>query len=299
MIDKINVKIGKKYPLDGILTLSENSENTPVVIFVHGSGQSDYDETIQSCKPFKDIALGLAEHGISSLRYNKRYYQYPDKVPVNFTIEDEVLDDVFSAIDWVKENNMFNKSSVYILGHSLGGMLAPYISKMNSNVSGIISLAGSPRNLEDILLDQNKRSLNNLKDKTEQEKQEILNKEVVPFVNMVKNLKKDDSLIYLFGVPSSYWLSLNKINTAEIVKKLNIPMLFLHGEKDFQAYADVDFKMWKDILSDNKNVVFKLYNNLNHLFMESSGKTDLTEYIEERHVDIAVINDICQWIINS
>src|SRR5665647_2719372 len=74
------VKIGEgEMQVDGRLTLPKNVKNPPVVILVQGSGQTDMDETIgaQGNKPFQDIAYGLAEKGIASIRYNKRYYQHP------------------------------------------------------------------------------------------------------------------------------------------------------------------------------------------------------------------------------
>ena len=66
-------------PLGGTLTLPANVENPPIVILVQGSGALDRNETIYTNKPFKDIAEGLAELGVASLRYDKRYYSYPDR----------------------------------------------------------------------------------------------------------------------------------------------------------------------------------------------------------------------------
>ena len=60
------------YDLEGKLTLPKGVEQPPVVLLIHGSGASDMDERIFDNKPFADIAAGLAERGIASLRYNKR-----------------------------------------------------------------------------------------------------------------------------------------------------------------------------------------------------------------------------------
>ena len=45
-------------------------------------------------------------------------------------------------------------SSVYVLGHSMGGMLAPRIETQVDGVSGLIIMAGSPRTLHEIMIGQ-------------------------------------------------------------------------------------------------------------------------------------------------
>lgn len=297
--DEKKIKIGDgDNKIDGILTMPKEALKPPVVILVQGSGQSDMDETISKVgknKPFKDIAEGLAEKGIATIRYNKRFYQYPKLAPKNLTIQDEVLNDVNFAINLAYNNEDLDNKKIYVLGHSLGGMLAPEIAKNNKEVTGIISLAGSPRKLEDIILDQNKAVLDKMTDKTESEKATLLG-QVQDEVNKVKAIKANDESTTIFGVNSEYWGSLNNINIPEIVKGLNIPMLFLQGDADFQVYTDVDFKAWKDILNGNNNATFKSYQNLNHLFMQTSDKGDVTEYDIHGNVDKAVISDIADWI---
>ena len=60
---------------NGTLALPENcTAQTPVVLFVTGSGQQDRDETLFDHKPFAVIADALARKGIASLRYDDRGY---------------------------------------------------------------------------------------------------------------------------------------------------------------------------------------------------------------------------------
>ncbi len=74
-----------------------------------------------------------------------------------------------------------------------------------------------------------------------------------------------------------------------------MPMLILQGERDYQVTM-TDFGNWKSALGSRKDVVFKSYPSLNHLFMSGQGKPGPSEYDVSGHVDEAVINDIAKWI---
>lgn len=296
---EIDIQIGKgDFVVEGKLTLPTGISNPPVVILVQGSGQSDLDETIGavSNKPFRDIAHGLAERGVASIRYNKRFYQYADKAGLDSTIYDEVLDDVTHAIEFALKEERVNSSKIYIVGHSLGGMLAPKIATDNPQVAGIISLAGSPRNLEDIILDQGKNAMLTQTTLSEEDKAYALS-QYEEAVNMVKNLSDEHLEEAILGATGYYWKSLNEIDTKKLVSDLTIPMLFLQGSADFQVFADVDFAEWKTVLEGKENASFILYENLNHLFMTTNGLSDITEYDVKGTVDPKVIEDIAEWIL--
>lgn len=287
-------------PIYGLLTLPKDIINPPVVILIQGSGQSDMDETIGLAgnKPFRDIARGLADKGIASIRYNKRFYQDPSLAEVTSTIYDEVLDDARLAVLLAVSDERVDSSRIYIAGHSLGGMLAPKIAQMNSEVSGIISLAGSPRKLEDIIYDQNRESLMQLGNFTEDEINELM-AEVEAMILQVKNLSVGNLGEPILGATGYYWESLNEIDAKELAKESTLPMLFLQGSDDFQVYADVDFALWQEILAGKENVEFRLYNGLNHIFMKANGLRNIMDYDLEAYVEKEVIDDMAEWILTG
>ena len=289
---------GTEYQLDGVLTLPAGVEKPPVVILIQGSGQSDYNEAIKGNRPFQDLAFGLAEKGIASIRYNKRYYQFPGQAPGALTISDEVLDDAATAIQMAAGLDPVDGSRIYLIGHSLGGMLAPQIAQDNPQLAGLISLAGSPRSLADIVYDQNVDALDQMADINELQKQASLAqlKQMVEQAKSVSDLADQTDLI---GLPACYWASLNKIDTVSIVKELKIPMLFLQGTADFQVKLDTDFAAWKEALDGHENAQFQTYEDLNHLFMKTNGKTDVSEYNVPGHVEQAVIDDIAAFILEN
>ncbi|MBR5872782.1 MAG: alpha/beta hydrolase, partial [Oscillospiraceae bacterium] len=79
--EKIVLGENTEFPLNGKLLLPENLEKpVPAVVFVHGSGSSNMDERVMKLTPFKDLAEGLVEHGIASIRYDKRSFAHGRKL---------------------------------------------------------------------------------------------------------------------------------------------------------------------------------------------------------------------------
>lgn len=285
---------GSDYPITGILTLPKGVTNPPVAILVPGSGTHDVNETVGANKPFQDLAWGLAEQGIASIRYNERVLLYPELGSGEYTIQTDSLDDASNAIKYALSSDQIDKDNIFIIGHSLGAMMAPKIASDHPEVAGIVLLAGSPRKLEDIVYDQVQDQIDHTPGVTDVQAKKALS-DTEDAILKIRSLTKGGTQA-LLGSPASYWYSLNQINIADLSTKLSIPIFIAQGSADFQVYADKDYKAWQDLLGDKKNVTFKLYNNLNHLFMTTNGKTDVTEYNTPSHVDQMVIDDIAAWM---
>ncbi len=187
---------------------------------------------------------------------------------------------------------------IYLLGHSLGGMMAPKIASDNPQIKGFISMAGSLRHLQDISLDQIKTAIEAETSLNEQKKSDLL-APVEAEIEKTKTLD-DGGTGYIMGVPTNYWKSLNAIDGMAIVKNLDVPMLILQGGSDFQISPDKDYKLWQDVLKGRDNVTFKLYDGLSHLFMPNqiskNGAPDVSVYNTPNHVNPEVITDIATWI---
>ena len=297
-----DVKIGKgDFILPGKLVIPKGEGPFPIVILVHGSGPNDMDESIGPNKPFRDLSWGLASLGIASLRYDKRTKVYPEKFSQykdGFTVMEEVIEDVLNAVEFVKNEEKIDKSRIFVLGHSLGGMLAPRIASLSKDVKGIIIMAGPTRSLEDLMWEQS-NYLANLDGKITEDEE----KELSSLKSEIEKIKDPDlSKKYalgenILGAPVKYWLDLKSYNPVETAKSLEIPILILQGERDYQVTLK-DVEGWEDRLSDKENVEFKRYPKLNHLFIEGEGKSDPAEYYKEGHIPEYVIKDIGEWIIS-
>jgi len=284
-----DVTVGEgEWKLPGTLTVPVGAGPFPAVVLVHGSGPNDRDETVGGAKVFKDLAEGLASRGIVVLRYEKRTLQYRARIAAikNYTVQDETVEDAVSALATVRAQAEVNGSRVFIIGHSLGGYVAPRIAEQDGKLAGIVLMAGNARPLEDLLVDQvtymgiTGKQLENAK---------------AIQANVKKLEKGDEDSPSLVGVPASYWLDLKGYDPAAAAKKLGIPMLILQGERDYQVTM-ADFALWKAAVGSSRGVVMKSYPTLNHLFVAGEGKSLPAEYSKPGHVAPAVIEEIAKFV---
>lgn len=282
--------------LAAIITTPKNVKNFPMVVFVHGSGPSDMDGTVGPNKPFKDLAGGLAAKGIGSIRYVKRTLVYAHEFNKVFTVKEEVTDDAVAAIALAKTVVGANPKNIYVLGHSLGGMLAPKIATLSPDVAGIILAAAPARKLSDIIIEQNKYMFDLAKDTTEAAQKQMQN--VVTEIEKSKlskldNIKPDSVII---GLPAAYWVDLNLYDQVATAKKLTKQrVLVIQGGNDIQV-SETDYNLWSTGLAKKPNVSFKLYPELNHLLSAQTEKSNGTQYQVPANVAEALINDIAAWI---
>lgn len=285
-----------KFRLPGILTLPKGANHVPVVVLVHGSGPNDRDETVGPNKPFRDLAWGLAERGIASIRYDKRTKVYGmGYAEGGGTYDDETVDDALAAVELAKTIKSLDAKQVYIIGHSLGAMLAPRMAERSKDLAGIVMMAGNARPLEDVLPEQ-VSYIASLQDSSPETKKQI--EELKMQVKNVKKLGTDefnDTIPLPFNAPRSYWEFSNSYKQVEVAKKLSLPILILQGERDYQVTME-DFGLWRFGLFRNPNVAFKSYSALNHLFHEGSGKATPFEYNKEAYIPGYVLDDIAGWI---
>ncbi len=288
------------YTMPALLTTKEENTKDSVLLLVHGSGPNDMNETIMGSAPFRDIAWGVAQHGIDVFRYDKRTFVYSENLALAgdayLTANEEVIEDALSAAKLLSEEGYEN---IYLAGHSLGGLLgARIISEEPELFAGFISLAGSPRTLSEIQLSQNLAMLETLKGDQKTQAEAIIEAEQAKLASLDTFTDEELLTTTIFGISAYYVKDLYAYDTMELAKNLDIPMLFLQGSEDFQVTVEEDFNLWQAGLQNKENVSFQLYQGLTHLFTPSpeNATHTITDYAAKANVDEAVITDIYEFI---
>ena len=306
--EAIIVGKGTHYPLNGLLTLPEDiSAPVPAVVFVHGSGSSNMDEKVIRLTPFKDLAEGLAAHGIASIRYDKRSFAHGRKLlrdkGSSLTVKEETIEDAVLATELLRKDKRIDPENIFIIGHSMGGMLAPRIDAEGGNYRGLVLLAGTPRKLEEVMLGQTKAITDELPAllrpllKKQAEKLQRTFDGMYDLTDAQAQKKKVAG-----GTTVYYFKEMGEHPAENYLRELEKPLLILQGEKDVQVKPDIDFAAYRELLKAKTNVTFRLYEGLNHAFVPAvCGKISKAtkEFSKEQHIGENVIADIAGWILEN
>lgn len=301
MEERDTVVVTDGYRLPATLTLprlKEEGRRVPCVVLVHGSGPNDRDETIGPNKPFRDLAWLLAYRGIATLRYDKRTKVYgADCVPQGrrLDMDVETVDDALSAVRLAAGLPQVAADSVFVLGHSQGGMMAPRIARRSPQVAGIIIVAGPARPFEDLLVEQSEylASLTTPSEQTRAQLDEL--KRQVANVKRLGTPAFSDTIALPLGLLKGYWEFLRAYRPVEVAASLDYPLLVLQGERDYQVTMQ-DYGLWLMGLLARPKAQLKSYPALNHLLQEGKGKSTPLEYNEARPVPSYVADDVVGFI---
>lgn len=299
--EEIEVRIGEgDRALPGTIALPEGPGPFPAVVLIHGSGALDRDETIGPNKPFRDLAWGLAEQGIASLRYDKRSYARPETLLVlgaALTVREAVIDDARLALALLRERDEIDGSRVFLVGHSLGGTLLPRIAAVDPAPAGMISLAGATLPLPEKHYTQSVYivSLDGSVSPEEQQQVDFIHGEVRS-IRAALDGKGPAPAGKPLGYPIGFYRDLEQHDPPAEAAELGLPILVLQGKRDYQVTMQ-DFELWQRALAGKPFACTVVYDELDHLFRAGSGPSRPEDYFEHQApVASQLIDDMANWI---
>jgi dienelactone hydrolase len=250
------------------------------------------DGTLGPNKPYRDIAWGVASvGGAASLRYDKRTAACQVD-PTSLTIDGEYTADAVAAVRTLRAADGADPNRTAIVGHSLGGGLAPRVAARLDGVAGVVLLAPPGRPLQEAIVAQT-RYLAELDGEVTTAEQKRIDAASAAADRITALDIPDGETVLGGGRP--YWRSLQQYDPIETARQLDVPVLVVFGGRDYQV-TEVDEAAWRDGLSTKADATVRTYESLNHLFMPGEGQSSPAEYATLDHVDGAVIRDIGEWL---
>lgn len=289
--------------LKGTLVLPEGcTRETPVLLFVSGSGAQNRDEELFEHKPFAVIADAFARAGIATLRYDDRGVGESTGNFASSTTAD-FKNDAAAGVNYLRSR--FDK--VGVVGHSEGGTIALMLSA-GKLVDFAISLAGMAVSGAETLLWQNKLSLaeagfeQDVIDTYCQALGEafevITHGGAMPKADELDlpDVLKQNFLAVLIQLQTPYMKQFVSIDVRPSLGAITCPVLALNGTKDNQVEYQSNLDAIRSGLPGNGRNAVEAIDGVNHLFQHcKTGKVPEYREIEETFAP-EVLQKMIEWI---
>ncbi|WP_161790203.1 alpha/beta hydrolase family protein [Streptacidiphilus carbonis] len=280
----------------GTLSLPAGPGPWPAVVLLSGGGAFDRDGTSGANKPLKDLAWGLASRQVAVLRFDKASFAYPDQIPSDPTMSGEYLPPALAAVRLLRQQSEVDPQRIHLLGHSMGGRVAPRIAAADPSIAGLVLLAADAQPMHEAAV-RVARYLATL------DPGPNADNAVAALVGQAALAASPDlaldtpSELLPFGFPAAFWLDGRDYDpVAAAVGLTDLPMLILQGGRDYQVTEADDLTRWRHALADRPEVTIRLHQDANHFFFAGSGPATPAEYARPGHVEAAVVEDIATWL---
>lgn len=322
---EVTVDAGE-HTLAGTLTLPNADDfgagPYPTAILITGSGPQDRDETLLGHKPFLVLSDHLARHGIAAIRYDDRGVGASTGDFATATTLD-FADDVRNVIEFLNEQEYIGP--VGLIGHSEGGLIAPFVAAGNDEVDFVVLLAGTGVPGHEILVWQSRAMAEEAGMTPEQlDTQEKLQIAVHTLVmndgpeEIIRIQLRQLVMLQLAAsgapineeildryVEQSYqqmqspWVQeFMRLDPRPKLSKMSQPVLVLNGMLDLQVLVDQNIPEISKALdaSPSPSVTVHELEGLNHLFQPATTGA-ISEYSQiETTFDEDALAIISEWI---
>ncbi|MGE3920769.1 MAG: alpha/beta hydrolase family protein [Gammaproteobacteria bacterium] len=312
--------------VDISVTLSRPSgqENCPVVILVAGSGPTDRDWN-SLLLPGNNgsgrlLAEVLTQHGYMVFRYDKRGIGKSTlKNSANSQTWNDQVMDLVHVVEFAKNFEGADANKIFVMGHSEGGLTTLKMMEDNSSlgVKGIVLLATPGRSFAQITLSQLSKQLSNILS------EEALNTDLgnlerafTQIIGKQRPLPSPESISGVAGVQNFYKMCVSPKNIgfmeeilgfhpSKALKKCDIPILLLSGEKDLQVHPieDTTFLYKEASQMQKSEVTLSLVPDADHVLKHESRGYDelrpeasLTYNSSDRWLDETALGSILDWL---
>ena len=304
--------------LNGTLTypLPGNRSKYPAIVLIHGTGSTDRDGTIPmmkltieegdirpegmpskewAMKPYKEMAEGLSTNGYAVLRFDKRGWAEGGNDQVDMTL-DLLCEDVVSALSYLKTRADIDHESMFVLGHSEGGIVAQKLAADLQWLRGIILYCAPITPLHELTHDQTAYTLR-LAGATESDIDKALYKNKQVYEKIRKGKYPEQTFN---GSPTLHWRSLILHDPMATLRKCppTTGVLILGGAKDWQIPHREAIRIHNELLKLNhENVDLHVFSMLDHFLLEEKGVSRVENYfVKRRNIPPYVLQTISQWL---
>lgn len=245
--------------IDGTLLSPKSAEQASLAIIISDYGPTDRNgnQNFQKNNVLKKLAVSLADNNIASYRYDKRTVKQIRGNIVDDNISfDDFVSDAKAVITYFKTQNTYSK--LYVIGHGQGSLIGMIAS--DTDVDGFISIAGSAKNIGDVIVEQIYATARQFYEETKRVVQTLKDgkttRDFPPALSSMFNLETQPFM--------TSWMAHEPL---EVLKSLKVPIAIISGTKDLQVPIE-DAKLLADV---NERAILITIENMNHVLFTIEG----------------------------
>lgn len=285
--------------LAGSLRTNGSTTKSPGVLLISGSGPLDRDSNMKrmAIDVSKQIADHLADAGLVTFRYDKRGVGASTGDYESTGFYDNVAD-AEAALDTLRARPEVDARNVFVVGHSEGALIATELAAKNPGLSGVVLLAGSARNGEEVLRWQASQVAETLprlvKLILKVTRQDVLSSQAKR-LEQLKASEKDAMRVGLAKMNARWFREFMTHDPAESLMRVSIPVLAVVGTKDLQVPPADSQRICELVLSDCSPMTIE---DMTHILRTDPGEASLRTYKEQikRPVEPELLALLTSWM---
>jgi dienelactone hydrolase len=290
------------YVLAGTLLLPKDVKGPmPAVLTITGSGQQTRDEPLpipglSGYRPFRQIAIELASHGIAVLRVDDRGVgKSTGAETLAQATTASFADDARAEVAYLRTRHDVDPARIALVGHSEGADIAAMLAATDARLGAIVLMAGTGKPAFAVLEDQMRDALSHDAGKTPAQVDEAVasqQKQLHALADSQGDLASEPP-----GLP---WLrEFLRYDPLAMIRKVRQPVLVLQGALDHQVTADQARALAGAArTAGNADVDVAVFDGLNHLFLPATtGSVQEYASLKISAIPPPVLDKLSGWLV--
>jgi len=268
------------------------------VVLVAGSGVGDRDGVVHGVPTLAQLAGAIADSGMMAVRYDKRGNGQSGGRSESATVTD-FAEDVRAIVRWLEKRPDIDPKRIAVAGHSEGAWIGLLAASRERRIAAVVSIAGPASRGAELILEQQRYSLDQLKLPVEERDKRIaLQQQIHSAVLTGKGWETVPPQLRR-EADTPWFQSLLTFDPAKVLEDVRQPMLFVHGALDRQVPVEHVEKL-SDLArkeSKSKSVDVVVVRGVNHLLVPATtGEASEYGTLTDRNVSKDVTMAVTTWL---